>query len=145
MDIEVPPFVAGLVGGVLSWFVTQFIAEPVRRFFGMRRDIAQRLLDYGNLSAPRNERGDITEGFTEQDETRLRDAQKKLRELATQTLSFVQTDAIAAKLIEVIWQYDPTKAGRSLFALSHDIAVYGNERKRHQDNILEALRIKPLS
>jgi hypothetical protein len=138
-------FVAGLLGGVLSWFVTQFIAEPLRRFFGMRRDIAQRLLEYGNVSAPRNERGDITKGFTEEDRVRLRDAQKRLRELGTQTLSFVQTDTLAANLIQKIWRYDPTKAGRSLLGLSHDLAVYGNERKRHGENIVDALRLKPLS
>jgi hypothetical protein len=138
------PFVAGVVGGVLSWFVTHFVAEPLRRFFGMRRDIAQRLLDYENVSAPRNERGDVTEQFTEQDAVRLADAQRKLRELATQTLSFVQTDALAANLIQAIWRYDLTKAGRSLFGLSHDLAVYGSERARHRQNILDALRIKPL-
>jgi hypothetical protein len=57
MDLKVPPFVAGLVGGVLGWLVTQFIAEPLRRFFGLRRDIAQRLLDYENVRTPREERG----------------------------------------------------------------------------------------
>jgi hypothetical protein len=144
MTIEVPAFVAGLVGGTIGWFVTQFIAEPLRRFFGMRRDIAQRLLDYENVTAPRNERGDVTEQFTEQDAVRLADAQRKLRELATQTLSFVQTDALAANLIQAIWRYDPTKAGRSLVGLSHDLAVYGSERARHRQNILEALRLKPL-
>jgi hypothetical protein len=69
----------------------------------------------------------------------------KLRELATQMLSFVQTDTLAANLIQKVWHYDPTKAGRSRFGLSHDLAVYGGERARHRKNILDALRLKPLS
>jgi hypothetical protein len=123
MDLKVPPFVAGLVGGVLGWLVTQFIAEPLRRFFGMRRDIAQRLLDYENVRAPRDERGGVTEEFSEQHAVRLGDAQKKLREFSTQTLSFVQTDALATYLLQRIWRYDLTKAGRSLLGLSNTIAA----------------------
>ena len=137
-------FIIGLIGGVAGWFVTQFVAEPLRRFFGIRQDIAQRLLDYENVRAPRNERGDVTEGFTEEDEVRLRDAQKKFRDLATQTISFVQTDALAARLIAALWRYDPKKAGRSLIGLSHSLAVYGNERYQHRNGVRNALHL-PLS
>jgi hypothetical protein len=144
MTIDIPALIAGAVGGVIGWFVTQFIAEPLRRFFGMRRDIAQRLLDYEDVKAPRHQSGGVTEGFTAEDEVRLRDAQKKLRELAVQTMSFVQTDAFAATLIAVLWRYDPTKAGRSLVDLSHSLAVYGNERHKHRKDVHDALRLKPL-
>jgi hypothetical protein len=142
MSIELPPFMAGLVGGVIGWFVTQFVAEPLRRFFVMRREIAQHLLDYENVVAPRNERGEITEYFTGQDAPRLYDAQKQLRQLGTQMLSFVQTDALAANMIRWLWRYDPTKAGRSLMALSHDIAVFGDERARRRSDIIAALRVQ---
>jgi hypothetical protein len=144
MSIELHPLIAGLIGGVFSWFVTQLIAEPLLRFFGMRRDIAQRLLDYENVKAPRHQSGGVTEGFTEEDEVRLRDAQKKLRELAVQTMSFVQTDALAANLITALWRYDPTKAGRSLVDLSHSLAVSGYDRHQHRKGVLDALRLKPL-
>jgi hypothetical protein len=108
----------------------------------MRREIVQHLLDCENVSAPRNERGEVTKNFTEQDTARLHDAQKKLREFGTQMIAFVQTDAVATNLIRQLWRYDPTKASQSLMGLSYDLAVYGPERARHRKNILDALRIK---
>jgi hypothetical protein len=136
MPIELPPLIAGLIGGVIGWFVTQFVAEPLRRFFGMRRDIAQRLLDYANVRAPR----------TEQDEARVRVAQEKLRDFATQTLSFVQTDPVATTLIQLIWRYDLQKAGQSLLLFSLDIALADEQdRETHRKNVGDALRLKPLS
>lgn len=145
MAIELSPFIAGLIGGIVSWFVTQSVAEPLRRFLGMRRDIAQHLLDYDNVAAARDVDGKRLEQFDEQDAARLRDAQKKLREFATQTLSYVQTDAVATNLIRWLWRYDPMKAGRSLIGLSNTLGAYGEERHRHRNNIRDALRIKPLS
>jgi hypothetical protein len=141
MPFELPPFIAGLVGGVIAWFVTQFIAEPLRRFFGMRREIAQYLLDYGNVRA----RGEDGQELTEQDKARLRDAQKKIRELATQTLSFAQTDALAANLLRWLWRYDLMRAGTALLMLSHELAIgTQDERQLAVKSIYKALRIKDL-
>jgi hypothetical protein len=144
MAVELAPFVAGAIGGIGSWFVTQFVAEPIRRFLGMRREIVQHLLDFENVSAPRNDRGKITEDFSNHNSARLRDAQSELRRLGTKMLSFAHTDALATNLIRWLWRYDAIKAGRSLIGLSHDLAVYGSERARHRQNIQTALRIKAL-
>jgi hypothetical protein len=136
--------VAGAVGGIASWFLTQFVAEPIRRFYALRREIVPAMLDSENVRAPRDERGEVTKDFTEQHAARLRDTQIKLRQLGTQMLSFAHTDALAVKLVK-LRHYDPVKAGRSLIGLEHDIAAHGLERKRHRDNVLAALRITPLS
>jgi hypothetical protein len=77
----------GAVGGIGSWFATAFIAEPLRQFYGMRRETVQIILDSENLSAPRNERGYVTESFSDEDKVRLRDTQNKMRQLSTQMLS----------------------------------------------------------
>jgi hypothetical protein len=134
-------FITGFVGGIVGWLVTQFVAEPLTRFLRMRRDIAQHMLDYENVRARCNDRGDVTEPFTEQDEVRLRNAQKEMREFGAQVISFVQTDPVAAKLIWFFWRYDASKIGRSLVGLSHDLAVYGSERARHKNDIRDALRL----
>jgi hypothetical protein len=141
---QLAPLVAGALGGILSWFVTQFVAEPLRRFLGMRREIVQQLLDCENVRARRNDKDELVEDFTEEDAARLRDAQSKLRQLGTQILSFTQTDIAAKKIIGSLWGYDPEMAGTSLMTLSHDIAIYGLERQRQRENILIALRIKAL-
>jgi hypothetical protein len=153
VTLELPPLILGIIGGVISWFVTQFIAEPLRRFLGMRRDIAQRLLVYGNVRGPRiaNEPRPLgahpATPVTAQEEARLREAKDKLRELATQTLSFIQTDSVATKLLQLpwLWRYDLRKAGMSLLLLSLDIGVADeNERAAYQKDIEDALRLKPL-
>jgi hypothetical protein len=144
MTLDLAPLVMGAVGGIGSWFLTQFVAEPIRRFLGMRREIAQHSLDTDNVRARSNEKGKPTKNFSEQDAERLRDAQSKSRQLGTQMLSFVHTDVLATKVIRLFWRYDPVEAGRSLIGLSNELAVYGGERARHRRNILTALRIKPL-
>jgi hypothetical protein len=79
--MELLPLVTGAVGGIGSWFATAFIAEPLRQFYGMRREIVQAILDSENVLAPYNERGDGTKNFTDEDKVRLRDTQLKMRQL----------------------------------------------------------------
>jgi hypothetical protein len=83
---KLPSLIAGLVGGVISWFVTHFVPEPLRRLFKVRREIVQHLLDCENVSAPAMIEGCLClpEDFTEQDAARLRDAQNKSRQLGAQ-------------------------------------------------------------
>jgi hypothetical protein len=110
--------VVGFVGGVASWFLTDLVARPVRRFFQLRREIYECMLYHGNVRGLRDERGDFTENFTLEDTTRLKEAQSALRQFGTRMLSFAATEPVAAKLIGLL-QYDPVKAGRSLIGLSN--------------------------
>jgi hypothetical protein len=135
-----PSLIAGPVGGVISWFVTQFVPEPLRRFFKMRREIVQLLLDCENVTRPAMIEGCLClpEGFTEKDLARLREAQNELHRLGPQMLSLAQTSALALNMIWRLGRYDPVKAGRLLMGLSHGLAGYELAR----ENILAALRIK---
>jgi endonuclease YncB( thermonuclease family) len=72
-------FILGAVGGIASWFATDFIARPVRRFFHLREEITEEMIIYGNVRAPINEHGDVTEHFTDTDRDRLKEAQILLR------------------------------------------------------------------
>ena len=141
--MELLPLVTGAVGGIGSWFATAFIAEPLRQFYGMRREIVQAILDSENVVAPRNERGDITKNFTDEDKVRLRDTQLKMRQLSTQMLSLAFTQHLVVKWVKWL-HYDPVEAGHSLIALSHNIAVFGNERSRSRKKVLAALRTEYL-
>jgi len=145
-------FITGFVGGIVGWFVTQFVAEPLRRFFGMRRDIAQRLLVYANVRGPRENLAaplgaPLAKPLTEREEASLHEAKDKLRELAMQTLSFIQTDNVATKLLQSpwLWHYDLWKAGRSLLLLSLDIdRADEDELATYTNDIDDALHLKPL-
>jgi hypothetical protein len=144
---QLAPFAAGALGGISSWFVTQLLAEPLRRFFGMRRDIAQRLLVYRNIKGPPVANGNVTTFLNARDEARLREAKDKLRELATQTLSFTQTDSVATKLLQWRWpwRYNLQEAGLSLLALSLEIGrTDEKELTIYRNNVEAALDLKPI-
>jgi hypothetical protein len=130
----------GTLGGVVSWFATDFIARPVRKFFELRGEIAETMVIFGNVRAPTDERGKATDDFTDDDMARLRDAGSLLRQLGARLLAFCHTEPIAHWLVRM--RYDPIEAGRSLIGLSNSIGVSGNERHQHRQGVLNALHIK---
>jgi hypothetical protein len=138
-----PALAWGFVGGIVSWFVSAFAAQPIHRFFQMRSEITQCILFYATVRAVGSERGDVTQGFTENDAALLKEAQSKLRDLAMQMQSFGATNCIASTLLRATG-FDPMNAGRSLVGYSNSIAVYGDERAQHRKSVFTALRIKGL-
>src|SRR6266513_670189 len=94
MAIEFGPFVAGAIGGIGSWFMAQLVAEPVRRFLGMRREIVECVVDFDSLEVrPRYRRPKghpiiEIDDFTDEDAARLLDAQNRFRRLGTQMQTF---------------------------------------------------------
>jgi hypothetical protein len=133
--------VLGALGGVVSWFATDFIAQPLRRFFHLRGEIAARMIIYGNVRAPIDERGKDTDDFTDDDMVRLEKAQIAFRRWGARMLAFCHTEPIGYWLV-LRMRYDPLEAGQSLIGLSNSIGVYGNERHQHRQGVLNALHIK---
>jgi hypothetical protein len=87
MTIELSPLIMGALGGIGSWFLTQGVTEPLRRFFEMRRDIIEHLLDTMNVPATHDATtGEPTKrNVSDQDLARLREAERKCRQLGTNT------------------------------------------------------------
>jgi hypothetical protein len=146
MTIELGPLIMGLLGGIGGWFLTYGVTEPLRRFFEVRRDIIEHLLDTLNVPATHHARtGEPTErDVSDQDLARLRDAERKCRQLGTKLLSFYQTDFVAQHVLRWCWHYDLLKAGRALIGLSNNLSLYGDARKNYRQDIHNALGIKDL-
>jgi hypothetical protein len=92
----------GFVGGIVSWFVSEFAAQPLHRFFQIRSEITQCILFYATVRADGSERGEVTQDFTEDDAARLKEAQTKVRDLAMQMQSFAATNCIAPTLLRTM-------------------------------------------
>ena len=35
----------------LAWMITEFLARPFRQFFDLRREVARRMVEFGNVGA----------------------------------------------------------------------------------------------
>jgi hypothetical protein len=70
---------------VVAKLPSVIVPEPLRWFFEMWREIVRHLLDCENVRGPAMMEGCLClpEDFTEQDASRLRAAQNKLRQLGT--------------------------------------------------------------
>ena len=118
----------GIIGGLVGWFATDFLARPIRQFFQLRGEICEAMVMFDNVRA-----GDLT---------RLKEAREAFRELGARMLAFAHTEWLGNWLIARL-RYDPIKAGRSLIGVSNSIGTAG-ERHQHKQNVMAALRIKGL-
>jgi hypothetical protein len=121
--------ISGVIGGIASWFATDFIFRPVRQFFQLRGEICQAMVMFDNVRP-----GDLT---------KLEEARDAFRLLGARMLAFAHTEWLGSWLI-VGLRYDPTKAGRSLIGVSNTISTAGEERHKRKQDVMAALRIKGL-
>jgi len=64
----------GIIGGLVGWFATDFLARPIRQFFQLRGEICEAAVMFDNVRA-----GDVT---------RLKEARDAFRELGARMLAF---------------------------------------------------------
>jgi hypothetical protein len=55
-------FVWGFVGGILAWFATEFVGQPIKTFVAARSEAARVLAQFADLDEydPVGERGDVS-------------------------------------------------------------------------------------
>src|SRR6266700_2373491 len=119
----------GIIGGLVGWFATDFLARPIRQFFQLRGERCEAMVMFGNVRA-----GDLK---------RLKEARDAFRELGARMLAFAHTEWLGNWLIARL-RYDPIKAGRSLIGVSNTIGTPGNELHQRKLNVMAALRITRL-
>jgi hypothetical protein len=99
----------GLIAGAVSWYVTNFYANPILEFQRLRGRIRETLLFIAG----------IFESEPGKEECRI--AAKELRHRAAEISALRCT---TNHLVIWFWKrrgYDPEKAAQGLFALSHDL------------------------
>lgn len=121
-------FILGICGGVIAWFLTMAIGQPLYSFFSLRSDASLCLVMYEAAG----DRAKVPGWLAEQNAAYQRSG--------ANLVSFASTHGICTEMVRRLG-YDPRVAGMSLMrlaSLSHD----DTDRRALYGEIVEALRLK---
>ena len=138
-------FVWGALGATLAWMITEFLARPFRQFFDLRREVARRMVEFGNVGA----RAKMSDNdyhrqpceISPEDEVRLREAEKTFRDLAAQLRGFAIGEWFAAKTVKLLG-FDSIQISTALIGYSNQIGTYGKPRADFAQQIKNLLRLR---
>ena len=134
----------------LGWIILEFVGRPLRKFFDLRGEIIRRLTEFANIRARWKEvpdssgaiSGDREDmGLTDAEIVRLEEAQKALRDLASQMRAFAGNETFALYVVHWL-KYDPKNATAGLIGLSNSFDTYGKQKAFHRKTLDDALRIR---
>jgi hypothetical protein len=136
--------ITGFIGGVCAWFVTDYIAKPMQRFFDLRREVNRCLVVYANVGArsiigPDGLR--TTLDLSPEEDARLVQAQKAFRDLGGNMRAFANVDFLASRIVK-LWGYDANRIANALIDYSNEIVTYGAGRAGYHDRVERLLRVR---
>jgi hypothetical protein len=135
-------FISVATTGAVGWFALELIGRPIRKFFDLRRSVRLQLPFLANVPAPQPRETCVTSEQIRQYDTDLkntREAQRTLRELASQILAYAESERAACIAIRP-FGFDPSSAGRGLIGLSNTLERHGTDRASFRKNVERALR-----
>jgi hypothetical protein len=122
-------FLLGILGGIVAWFVTMLIGQPILTFWALRRQVIKALVQY-NASGI-DERSQSSKWLDERSTV--------LRTHGAELIAFAATEPLAPMLLAKIG-YDPLGAGVYLTSLS--CLAPGDATRPHiYGEVLKALRV----
>jgi len=133
----------GFIGGVCAWFLTDYVAKPVRRFFDLRRQVNRCLLYCDNVQ-PRAEWspiGRVSTKISPEDDAKLTTAQNALMKLGGEMRAFANGDRLANQVVRALG-CDADKIAGALVAYSNQISTSGELRYSAQRRLQKLLRIR---
>jgi hypothetical protein len=136
-------FLWGVIGAALAWLLTEFVGRPFRQFFDLRREVSSSLVQYGNVPARANMKGDAREPIelTPDQDARLSEAQATFRRLGGAMRAFANVEYFANRI--VTWfGFDAYEISKALIGYSNEIPTYGERRTHLQHSIEKLLRIR---
>jgi hypothetical protein len=128
---------SGLAGGIVAWFLTNLVAQPLLRFFTLRGEVATALSLYRNVAPYLDE----TAHQEEKDilKERMRDGHKELRLLGARLLAFHQTEFVANALLRRLG-FNSRLAAHAMFRVANTLGAFGSERHQARKDIDDALK-----
>jgi hypothetical protein len=129
--------------GAFGWFGLELIGRPVRSFFDLRRTVHHQMLSLANVPTPQARETCVTSEQIRQydkDLKNAREAQRVLRDLASQMLAFAESERAACIAIRP-FGLDPSAAGNGLIGLSKTLDRHGPDRARLHKIVETALRL----
>ena len=135
-------FISVATIGALGWFALELIGRPVRNFFDLRRSVRHQMLSLANIPAPQPRETCVTSEQIRQYDADLknaREAQRSLRDLASQMLAFAESERAACIAVRP-FGFDPSSAGNGLIGLSNTLDRHGTDRGGLRKSVERALR-----
>jgi len=135
-------FISVATIGALGWFALELIGRPVRNFFDLRRSVRHQMLSLANIPAPQPRETCVTSEQIRQYDADLknaREAQRSLRDLASQMLAFAESERAACIAVRP-FGFDPSSAGNGLIGLSNTLDRHGTDRGGFRKSVERALR-----
>ena len=135
-------FISVATIGALGWFALELIGRPVRNFFDLRRSVRHQMLSLANIPAPQPRETCVTSEQIRQYDADLknaREAQRSLRDLASQMLAFAESERAACIAVRP-FGFDPSSAGSGLIGLANTLDRHGTGRASFRKNVERALR-----
>jgi len=129
--------------GAFGWFALELIGRPVRSFFDLRRSVRDQMLSLANVPTPQARETCVTSEQIRQydrDLKNAREAQRVLRDLASQMLAFAESERAACFAIKP-FGFDPSSAGNCLIGLSNTLDRHGPGRANFHKKVERALRL----
>jgi hypothetical protein len=142
--------IGSFAAAAFAWVILEFVGRPLRKFFDLRGEIIRHLTETANVSAQyqqlREEPGIphgsvLTLELTDAEKTRLIEARKTIRDLASQLRAFALNETSALYAVRFLG-YDPLTASRGLLGLSNCIDTYGDEKAFHKKTTAKALKMR---
>ncbi len=141
--------IGSFLAAALGWVVLEFIGRPLRKFFDLRGEIIRRLIEFANIRARWKDIPDSSGAVSGEREAlslsdgeiaRLEEAQKMLRDLASQMRAFAENETFA-RLIAQMLGYNLKDASAGLIGLSNSFDTYGETKAFQRKTLTRALRI----
>src|SRR5215510_490610 len=96
-------FISVVAIGALGWFALELVGRPIRNLFDLRQSVRQQMLFLANVPAPQPRETCVTSEQIRQydrDLKNAREAQRILRDLASQMLAFAESERAACIAIK---------------------------------------------
>jgi hypothetical protein len=134
--------IAILAAAALSWFASEFIGQPLRAFFDLRRKVLAQLSNVETISLPKpRELAVSSRQIHDYDQAvrNVREMQRTLSNLGFELLAFGEHEPVASNVL-VAMGLNPIAAGSRLIELSMACSRIDTDRASLRDRVEKALR-----
>jgi hypothetical protein len=124
----------GFIGGVIAWFATNFIGQPIVAFIAARSEAARAIAQFEYLEddPERAEREEFPDGV-------ITERRKSMEAAGAQLVAFAHANQLFIPLLRKL-KFWPQHAGNALILLSQ-LTPSGAQNQEIRDQIMRYLRL----
>jgi hypothetical protein len=122
----------GFIGGVIAWFATTFLGQPIVAFIAARSEAARTMAQFEHLDRYDPEREEFPDSI-------IMDRQKSMAAAGAQLVAFAHTNQLFIPLLRKLKLW-PQNAGNNLILLSQ-LNPAGVDNEEVRKDIMRQLRL----